>query len=68
MPTNPNVSIYIQANTMTVVEGLGKVGLVSRTSKQCRKKKNSSGIEVSYDFFSKSRSEVLLKTDNDGNK
>ena len=44
-PTNPDVSDkYIQANTETVIEDLGKLGWYPVQAKQCRKKKNSKGI------------------------
>lgn len=44
-PTNPNVSNkYIQANTATVIEDLGKLGWYPTDAKQCRPKKGSSGI------------------------
>lgn len=44
-PTNPNVSDrYVQANTMTVIEDLAKLGWYPVEAKQCRVKKNSSGI------------------------
>ena len=44
-PTNPNVSDrYVQANTMTVIEDLAKLGWFPVQAKQCRNKKNSSGI------------------------
>ena len=44
-PTNPNVSgKYIQANTMTVINDLAKLGWYPVQAKQCRTKKNSSGI------------------------
>lgn len=44
-PTNPAVSgKYIQANTETVIEDLGKLGWYPVQAKQCRKKKNSKGI------------------------
>lgn len=44
-PTNPNVSgKYVQANTMTVINDLGKLGWFPVQAKQCRAKKNSSGI------------------------
>lgn len=45
MPTNPDVSDkYVHANTMTVVEDLAKLGWFPVQAKQCRNKKNSSGI------------------------
>ena len=44
-PTNPNVSgKYVQANTMTVINDLAKLGWFPVQAKQCRAKKNSSGI------------------------
>lgn len=44
-PTNPKVSDrYVHANTMTVVEDLAKLGWRPVEAKQCRAKKNSSGI------------------------
>lgn len=44
-PTNPEVSDrYVHANTMTVVEDLAKLGWFPVQAKQCRNKKNSSGI------------------------
>ena len=44
-PTNPNVSgKYVQANTMTVIDDLAKLGWYPVQAKQCRAKKNSSGI------------------------
>lgn len=69
MPTNPNVSDkYIQANTMTVVEDLAKLGWFPVQAKQCRAKKNSSGIR-SFHMIALQNPEVkILKTDNDGNK
>ena len=44
-PTNPAVSDkYIQANTETVIEDLGKLGWYPVQAKQCRAKKGSKGI------------------------
>ena len=44
-PTNPNVSDrYVQANTATVIDDLAKLGWYPVQAKQCRNKKNSSGI------------------------
>lgn len=44
-PTNPGVSgKYIQANTETVIEDLGKLGWYPVQAKQCRAKKGSKGI------------------------
>lgn len=45
MPTNPNVSDkYIQANTSTVISDLEKLGWRPVQAKQCRMRKNSSGV------------------------
>ena len=44
-PTNPNVSKkYVQANTATVIEDLAKLGWYPVQAKQCKERKNSSGI------------------------
>lgn len=44
-PTNPNVSDkYVQANTATVISDLEKLGWYPVQAKQCRAKRNSSGI------------------------
>ena len=44
-PTNPKVSDkYVQANTATVISDLEKLGWYPVQAKQCRMKKNSSGI------------------------
>ena len=60
MPTNPNVSDkYIQANTMTVVEDLAKLGWYPVQAKQCRAKKNSSGIR-SFHLISFQNPEVKI--------
>lgn len=44
-PTNPNVSNkYVQANTMTVINDLAKLGWYPVQAKQCRNKKGSAGV------------------------
>lgn len=44
-PTNPKVTDkYVMANTATVIEDLNKLGWKPVAAKQCRGKKNSSGI------------------------
>lgn len=44
-PTNPKVSSrYVQANTITVVNDLAKLGWYPVQAKQCRNKKGSNGI------------------------
>ena len=45
IPTNPAVSDrYVQANTETVIDDLAKLGWYPVDAKQCRQKRNSSGI------------------------
>lgn len=69
MPTNPNVSErYIQANTMTVVDDLAKLGWYPIDAKQCRNKKNSSGIR-SFHMIAFQNPEIkITKTNDDGSK
>ena len=44
-PTNPNVSYrYVHANTEMVIDDLAKLGWYPVQAKQCRAKRNSSGI------------------------
>ena len=68
-PTNPNVSDkYVQANTMTVVEDLAKLGWYPVQAKQCRSKKNSAGIR-SYHMIAFQNPDVkIFKTNDDGDK
>ena len=69
-PTNPKVSErYVQANTATVIEDLAKLGWFPTDAKQCRKKKNSSGIR-SFHMLSFQNPDVKIckpVTDADGN-
>lgn len=69
-PTNPNVSNkYIQANTATVIEDLGKLGWYPTDAKQCRPKKGSSGIR-SFHMISFQNPDVKIckeVTDENGN-
>lgn len=69
-PTNPNVSNkYIPANTATVIEDLAKLGWYPTQAKQCRQKKNSSGIR-SFHMISLQNPDVKIckpVTDADGN-
>ena len=69
-PTNPGVSDkYVHANTMTVIEDLAKLGWYPTEAKQCRPKKNSSGIR-SYHMIALQNPEVKIckpVTDSDGN-
>lgn len=69
-PTNPNVSNkYIPANTATVIEDLAKLGWYPTQAKQCRQKKNSSGIR-SFHMISLQNPDVKIckpVTDANGN-
>ena len=69
-PTNPGVSDkYVHANTMTVIEDLAKLGWYPTEAKQCRPKKNSSGIR-SYHMIALQNPEVKIckpVTDSNGN-
>ena len=69
-PTNPDVSNkYVHANTMTVIEDLAKLGWYPTEAKQCRPKKNSSGIR-SYHMIALQNPEVKIckpVTDSNGN-
>lgn len=69
MPTNPNVSErYIQANTMTVVDDLAKLGWYPIDAKQCRNKKNSSGIRSFHMIAFQNPDIKITKTNDDGSK
>lgn len=64
-PTNPNVSSrYIQANTSTVVRDLEKLGWFPVEAKQCRAKKNSSGIR-SFHLVAFQNPNVKITTKNE---
>lgn len=66
-PTNPGVSNrYVHANTMTVVNDLRKLGWFPVEAKQCRAKKNSSGIR-SFHMISFQNPDIYIeKPDSDG--
>jgi hypothetical protein len=69
-PTNPNVSDkYIPANTATVIEDLAKLGWRPTQAKQCRQKKNSSGIRSFHMVAFQNPDVKICKpvTDADGN-
>jgi len=62
-PTNPNLSDkYVQANTATVIEDLGKLGWYPVQAKQCRAKKNSSGIR-SFHMIAFQNPDIYIKKD-----
>lgn len=68
-PTNPKVSEkYIQANTMTVVEDLAKLGWYPVQAKQCRNKKNSSGIRSFHMIAFQNPDIKITKTMENGEK
>lgn len=69
-PTNPNVSErYVQANTATVVSDLDKLGWKPVQAKQCRQKRNSSGIRSFHMIAFQNPNVKICKpiTDSDGN-
>ena len=66
-PTNPNVSDrYVQANTATVIEDLAKLGWYPVDAKQCRPKKNSSGIHSFHMVAFQNPDIKIYKTTPDG--
>lgn len=66
-PTNPNVSgRYVQANTATVIEDLAKLGWYPVDAKQCRPKKNSSGIHSFHMVAFQNPDIKIFKTTADG--
>ena len=69
MPTNPDVSDkYVHANTMTVVEDLAKLGWFPVQAKQCRNKKNSSGIRSFHMIAFQNPDIKITKTLDNGEK
>ena len=68
-PTNPEVSgRYVHANTMTVVEDLAKLGWFPVQAKQCRNKKNSSGIRSFHMIAFQNPDVKITKTLDNGEK
>lgn len=68
-PTNPEVSDkYVHANTMTVVEDLAKLGWFPVQAKQCRNKKNSSGIRSFHMIALQNPDVKITKTLDNGEK
>lgn len=68
-PTNPGVSDkYIQANTMTVIEDLAKLGWFPVQAKQCRNKKNSAGIRSFHMLAFQNPDVKITKTLDNGEK
>ena len=66
-PTNPNVSDkYVQANTMTVIDDLAKLGWFPVQAKQCRAKKNSSGVRSFHMIALQNPNIKIMKTSGDG--
>jgi hypothetical protein len=67
LPTNPNVSgRYVQANTATVIDDLAKLGWYPVQAKQCRNKKNSSGIRSFHMVAFQNPDIKITKTNDDG--
>lgn len=68
-PTNPNVSDkYVQANTMTVIDDLAKLGWFPVQAKQCRAKKNSSGVRSFHMIALQNPNIKIMKTNADGTR
>lgn len=68
-PTNPNVSDrYVQANTATVIDDLAKLGWYPVQAKQCRPKKNSSGIPSFHMVAFQNPDIKIMRTLEDGSK
>lgn len=66
-PTNPNVSgKYVQANTMTVIDDLAKLGWYPVQAQQCREKKNSKGIRSFHMIALQNPNIKIMKTSSDG--
>lgn len=69
MPTNPGVSErYVQANTETVINDLAKLGWYPVQAKQCRAKKNSSGIRSFHMVAFQNPNIKICKTEENGKK
>jgi hypothetical protein len=67
LPTNPNVSgRYVQANTSTVIDDLAKLGWYPVQAKQCRNKKNSSGIRSFHMIAFQNPDIKITRTNDDG--
>lgn len=68
-PTNPNVSDkYVQANTATVIDDLSKMGWYPVQAKQCRGKKNSSGVRSFHMVAFQNPNVRITKTLDNGEK
>lgn len=68
-PTNPNVSDkYVQANTATVIDDLSKMGWYPVQAKQCRGKKNSSGVRSFHLVAFQNPNVRITKTLDNGEK
>ena len=66
-PTNPNLSTkYVQANTLTVVDDLEKLGWYPVDAKQCKRKANSSGIHSFHMIAFQNPNIKITKTLDDG--
>lgn len=68
-PTNPNVSSkYVHANTETVINDLRKLGWFPVDAKQCKHKKNSSGIRSFHLIAFQNPNVKISNKDEDGNE
>ena len=67
-PTNPNLSDkYVQATTIDVVNDLAKLGWYPVQAKQCKAKKNSSGIHSFHMIAFQNPDIKINKIDDEGN-
>ena len=68
-PTNPKVSDrYVHANTITVINDLEKLGWRPVQAKQCRMKRNSSGVRSFHMIALQNPNVKIEKVNEDGTK
>lgn len=68
-PTNPNISDrYVHANTETVIDDLSKLGWLPVQARQCRGKKNSSGIRSFHMVAFQNPNVKIVKQSTDGSE
>lgn len=67
-PTNKVSNKYVQATTYNVIKDMAKLGWFPVKAKQCRNKKNSSGIRSFHMVAFQNPDIKITKTDDNGNK
>ena len=67
-PTNKVSNKYVQATTYNVIEDMAKLGWFPVRAKQCRNKKNSSGIRSFHMVAFQNPDIKITKIDDNGNK